>query len=123
MGEGRSQAVAAARKLGASAGALSDALARSAYSTADAFRVVAAISDKATAPRFTDYAGSAQAVMAIDTLLNALVREGRITLGAAAGIRADINRAYAAVRSPTSYNPAEFRASLSKAASSIEALR
>jgi hypothetical protein len=123
MAEGRPQAVAAARRLGASAGVLSDALARGGYGDGDAFRVIAAIADKTTSARFTDYAGSAQAVMAVDTLLNALVREGPVTVGAAAGIRADVNRAYAAVRSPGSYNPAEFRAALGKAARSIGALR
>lgn len=123
MGEGRPQAAAAARRLGASAAALSDALARGGYGSNEAFSVIAAIADRTTAPRFTDYAGSAQAVMAIDTLLNALVREGPVTVGAAAGIRADINRAYAAVRSPASYDPAEFRAALGKAARSIGALR
>ena len=123
MDAGRDQAVAAARRLGASAGALSDALARGGYGSDDAFRIVAAIADKTTAPRFTDYEGSAQAVMAIDTLLNALVREGGVTVGAAAGIRADINRAYAAVRSPQAYDPPQFRAALASAAHSIEALR
>lgn len=123
MGEGRPQAVSAAKRLGSSAAALSDALARGGYGSNDAFRVIGAIADKTTTPRFTDYAGSAQAVMAIDTLLNALVREGPVTVGAAAGIRADINRAYTAVRSPASYDPAEFRAALGKAARSIEALR
>jgi hypothetical protein len=123
MGEGRPQAVSAGRKLGAAAGALSDALARGGYGSGDAFRVIAAIADKATSPRFTDYAGSVQAVMAVDTLLNALVREGPVTVGAAAGIRADINQAYAAVRSPQTYNPGQFRAALGKAARSIEALQ
>jgi len=61
--------------------------------------------------------------MAIDTLLNALVREGRITVGAAAGIRADVNRAYAAVKGPNTYSPAAFRAALGSAARSVEALR
>ncbi len=61
--------------------------------------------------------------MAVDTLLNSLVRQGRITLGAAAGIRANINRAYAAVKSPNTYNPGAFRAALGEAARSIEALR
>jgi hypothetical protein len=123
MGEGRPQAVAAAHKLGATAGALSDVLARGSGGGGDAFRVIAAIADKATSPRFTDYAGSAQAVMATDTLLNALVRDGAVTVGAAAGIRADINQAYAAVRSPQTYNPGQFRAALGKAARSIEALQ
>ncbi len=123
MGEGRGEAVVAAQRLEAAAGALGSALDARGYGGDDAFRVVAAISDKATAPRFTDYAGSAQAVMALDTLLNAMVREGRITVGAAAGIRAAINRAYAAVESPESYNPTNFRAALGQASRSIGALR
>ena len=61
--------------------------------------------------------------MAIDTLLNALVKEKRITIGAAAGIRANINRAYAAVKEPNGYRPADFRASLGEAVRSIRALR
>jgi len=120
MGEDRAQANAAAVRLRAAAGALSDALASGG---GDAFAVIAAIADRATGARFTDYAGSAQAVMAVDTLLNALVREGRITVGAAAGIRADINRAYDAVRSPESYNPVRFRAALGQAAGAIGTLR
>ena len=112
MGQGREEAAA-----------LSDALAQRSYGGNDAFTVIAAISDRATAPRFTDYAGSAQAVMAVDTLLNSMVREGRVTTGAAAGIRADINRAYAAVRSAESYEPAQFRAALGQATRAIGALR
>lgn len=123
MGEGRSQSVAAAARLQAAAAALSRALAAGGYGSDTAFTVVAAIAGKAVSPRFTDYAGSAQAVMAVDTLLNALVREGRITVGAAAGIRASVNRAYAAVAAPETYDPPAFRAALGQAARSIEALR
>lgn len=123
MGKGRAETVAAAGRLNAAAGALSDVMARSGYGGDTAFKVISAISSKAISPRFTDYAGSSQAVMAMDTLLNGLVREGRVTVGAAAGIRANINRAYAAVSSPASYNPAAFRAALGQAANSIAALR
>ncbi len=123
MGAGRSQAVAAAGRLDAAAGALSGALAQGHGGGESAFTVIAAISGRAISPRFTNYAGSAQAVMAVDTLLNALVRQGRITVGAAAGIRTHINRSYAAVGSPATYNPAAFRASLGEAVRSIEALR
>jgi hypothetical protein len=123
MGQGRPQAVAAAGKLRAAAAALSGAMAARAGSPDSAFAVIEAISGKAIAPRFTDYAGSAQAVMGVDTLLNALVRQGRITMGAAAGIRASVNRAYAAVASPATYDPPAFRAALGQAARSIEALR
>jgi hypothetical protein len=123
MGEGRSQAVAAAAQLHAAADALSGALAGNGNSGDTAFRVIEAVGSKAISPRFTDYAGSAQAVMAVDTLLNALVSDGRITVGAAAGIRANINRAYAAVGSPERYDPSQFRAALGRAVSSIGALR
>lgn len=123
MGQGRSEAVAAAKKLRNESAALSSALAQRGYSGGDAFAVVRVIANTATAPRFTDYAGSAQAVMAVDTMLNAMVRDGTVSIGAAAGIRANINRAYAAVRSPETYRPAAFRSSLGQAARAIGALR
>jgi hypothetical protein len=123
MGQGRPEAVAAAQKLEAAAASLESALDARGYGADEAFQVIAAITDKATSPRFTDYAGSAQAVMAVDTLLNALVREGRVTVGAAAGIRANINRAYDAVKSPDSYSPVRFRAALGQAAGAIGSLR
>ncbi|MBV1918863.1 MAG: hypothetical protein KUG65_12500, partial [Sphingomonadaceae bacterium] len=123
MGKDRRQAASAATNLNAAAGALSNALSARSYPGNTAFDVIAAIADKAISPRFTDYAGSVQAVMAIDTLLNALVREGRITIGAAAGIRANINRAHKAVASPQAYRPAAFRGALGRAAASIRALR
>jgi hypothetical protein len=121
MGENRGEAAEAAIRLRNAAANLSDALA--AGGGGDAFTVIAAIADRTTSPRFTDYAGSAQAVMAVDTLLNALVREGRVTVGAAAGIRANINRAYDAVKSPDSYSPVRFRAALGQAAGAIGSLR
>jgi hypothetical protein len=123
MGQGRSQAVTAAGRLNAAAGALSEALAARGFAGGTAFRVIEAIGGKAISPRFTDYAGSVQAVMAVDTLLNSLVTEGRVTVGAAAGIRANINRAYTAVGSPERYDPPQFRASLGRAVNSIGALR
>lgn len=123
MAQGRAQAAEAARALSLAAGGLSDALASRHYSSDTVFDVVAAIAGKAITPRLTDYTGSAQAVMAVDTLLNSLVREGRVTVGAAAGIRAQINRAYAAVAGPEKFDPKTFRASLGNAARAIEALR
>src|SRR3546814_2071248 len=50
-----------------------------------------------------------------DTLLNAMVSSGRVTVGAAAGIRGDIDRAYAAVKDPNAYKPSEFQASFGSA--------
>lgn len=123
MGTGRAEASAAAGVLHGQAAQLSDTLAARSYASSDAFGVIATIAGQATAPRFTDYAGSVQAVMAIDTLLNALVRERRVTVGAAAGIRADLNLAYDAVRSPNSHSPRQFRAALKSAAGAIGKLQ
>ena len=123
MGNGRAASQEAAVALRSRAAGLSDALARRSYGGNEAFSVIASIAGEATRPRFTDYAGSVQAVMAVDTLLNALVRDGRVTVGAAAGIRANINRAYAAVSAPNAYRPGEFRSALGQAAGAIGALR
>lgn len=121
--DGRGSAQQAALALRERAGALSAALAARSFPATDAFEIIATVAGEATRPRFTDYAGSVQAVMAVDTLLNALVREGRVTVGAAAGIRASINRAYAAVETPGGYRPDEFRASLAQAARAVGALK
>lgn len=123
MNRGREPAVAAAATLRGQATRLSDALAAGSYGGNEAFEVIAIIGARTTSARFTDYAGSAQAVMAVDTLLNALVTQGRITVGAAASIRADINRAYQAVRTPQGYNPGDFRAALGNAVAAIGRLR
>jgi len=123
MGASPGEARNAAQALSGRAGALADALSGRAYANADAFKVIAIIAGEATSTRFTDYAGSVQAVMAIDTLLNALVSEGRITTGAAAGIRADLARAYKAVDEPNAYRPANFRAALNSAAGAIGRLQ
>lgn len=124
MGDGSPTAAReAAGNLSQRARALSNALSQRAYIDADAFQVIGIIGGNATRPRFTDYSGSVQAVMAIDTLLNGLVSNGRVTAGAAAGIRVNINRAYAAVEQPNSYNPADFRTALNSATTAIRRLQ
>jgi hypothetical protein len=123
MAGDRAAAVAAARRLAATAQTLAASLSGTSGGGDMAFAMVDAIAGPASAPRFTDYEGSVQSVMAIDTLLSAMVRQHRVTPGAAAGIRADINRAYAAVTAPNDYHGSEFRASLASAVRSIRALR
>lgn len=119
----RPNAVVAARRLATTADAAAQRLSSISGSGEMAFAMVDAIAGPVTAARFTDYSGSAQAVMAVDTLLNALVRQGRITVGAAAGIRANINRAYGAVRDPNDYRPADFRGALADAVRAIRSLQ
>ena len=123
MADGRASAVKAAAALANTSARLEAAFTARGFSTEDGFRLVDAIAGSAIAPRFTDYAGSVQAVMGIDTLLSAMVASGRVTIGAAAGIRSDIDRAYTAVRDPNAYRPADFQASLGSAVRAIRALR
>ena len=123
IGRDRASAVAAAARLRETARALADAFGRANMGRDQAFAVIEAITSNAVSARFTDYAGSVQAVMATDTLLSALVNSGQINTAAAEAIRADINLAYRAVRDPNAYQPREFRASLGRAASAIRRLR
>jgi hypothetical protein len=123
MARDRASAVAAARDLSAVAGELRDTFARSGNSADMPRRLAQAIAGEAIRPRYTDYAGSVQAVMGIDTLLNSMVTSGQVTVGSAAGIRSDINRAYEAVADPNTYRPRDFQTALSSAVRSIGAVR
>jgi len=114
---------AAAARLNAAAAGLGAAIDRSPARPDAAFEVIAAVGGGATAARFTDYTGAVQAVMTVDTLLGSLVSEGRVTVGAAAGIRAQLNRAYAAVKTPNGYAAPAFRAALADAVHAIAVLR
>jgi hypothetical protein len=119
----RTTAVAAARRLSIAADNLANNFASGSFGSSQAFAIIDTIASDAIAARLTDYEGSVQAVMAVDTLLSALVRSGNLTQGAAAGIRANVNRAYDAVRDPNAYRPSDFRRSIGAAASAVRALR
>ena len=121
LAKDRGAAIAAAAALRSSARAVADALGGG-VSRAQTFEIVGTIAGEAIAPRFTDYAGSVQAVMAVDTLLSALVAAGHVPAGAVDTIRADINAAYRAVQEPNAYDPRQFRASLGRAAAAIARL-
>lgn len=119
----RPSAVAAAGRLRETTRALGDNLSRNAFGRSETLAIIDAITSNAISERFTDYAGSVQAVMATDTLLSAMVNAGQVTNSQATAIRGDINIAYRAVRDPNDYQPRDFRASLGRAASAIRRLR
>ena len=119
----RAAAVRAAATLRETARALATAFAGAELGRTQTFAIIDAITSEAISPRFTDYAGSVQAVMATDTLLSALVNQGQVSARAANTIRVDINSAYRAVRDPNAYSPGDFRASLGRAAAAIRRLR
>jgi hypothetical protein len=119
----RISAVRAAAALRDTARALASAFSSGQMGTPQTFAIVEAITSNAISERFTDYAGSVQAVMATDTLLSALVAGGSVSQERANAIRGDINIAYQAVREPNSYDPRQFRAALGRAATAIRRLR
>jgi len=119
----RASAVAAAATLRDSARALAAAFASADLGREQVMAIIDSIAGQAISERFTDYAGSVQAVMATDTLLSALVGSGGVSEGNAEAIRADINAAYRAVRDPNAYSPRDFRANLGRAAAAIKRLR
>jgi len=117
----RPSALAASARLRGSADGLARVFASTDFTRAQMFAILDTISGEAFSPRFTDYTGSAQSVMAVDTLLNALVKDGAVSPEIAASARPAINQAYAAVRDPNDYRPAAFRAALGSAVRSIRA--
>jgi hypothetical protein len=119
----RGSAIKAAARLRSSANALIDVFESRRFGSDDIFALIDSVAGSATNPRYTDYEGSTQAVMAVDTLLNALVNTGAVGAERADGIRGDINVAYAAVRDPNAYKPMEFRAALGRAAAAIRVLK
>jgi hypothetical protein len=115
----RPSAVRAAARLAETTRALQAAFAAKSFSKAETFAILDEILGRMLSPRFTDYAGAAQAVMAVDTLLNALAADGQIDRAALAGIRPDLERAYKAVSDPRTFHPDVFRAALERVASAV----
>ena len=118
----RSSAVQAASALAATARALADAFSAHGFSRTETFAILERLLAGAGAARYTDYAGGAQAVMAIDTLLNALVTAGQVQRSAETALRPDIDALYRDVRDPNAYRSQEFRDTLARVASAIRRL-
>jgi hypothetical protein len=119
----RAESLRAAGRLAATARQLADAFAGRSFSRGETLAILDVVLTGEIARRYTDYAGSAQAVMAADTLLNALVASGQVDRGAAGRVRPQLDRAYGMVRDPNSYRPEAFRASLAQVAQAARSLR
>ncbi len=113
---------AAASQLAGAARALANALATHTFNRGETFAALEAVLNGAAA-RYTDYQGGAQAVMAADTLLNALVAQGHVNRANAEGVRPQINRLYAAVRDTNAWRPAEFRDAIRQLAGAVGRLK
>jgi hypothetical protein len=123
LGRDRGEAIRTGAKLAETSRALSSAFAARSFGKADTLAILDAVLSGENARRYTDYTGAAQAVMAADTLLNAMVASGQADRGAVARIRPSLDRAYREVRDPNSFNPDAFRQSMQQVAQGARSLR
>ena len=123
MGQGRQKAVLEARKLSQMARKLANRFSRARFGRAQTFAIMNMIASEAISPRFTDYEGAVQSVMAVDTLLSGLVSDGQVPANAAKALRIQINDAYAAVAEPNAFRPQNFRRELGQAVRTIRTLK
>jgi hypothetical protein len=123
LAKSRGAAADAATPLAETAGALADAFAKHDFTRADTFAILDRLIEGAGTARYTDYGGGAQAVMGIDTLINALVTAKQVDGARAKAIRPDIDALYSAVHDPNTYGRATFRDALTRVAADVRSLR
>ena len=119
IGQGREPAWVAAAKLRATAAALTARFEAASFNRAETFAMMQAVLTGPATRTYTDYQGSAQAVMAADTLLASLESEKQVPAGARAAIKPDLDRAYATVRDPQHFQPTDVAASLGRVADAV----
>jgi hypothetical protein len=122
LGGDRAGAIKAAATLKATAATLARRFAVTSFDRAQTFALIDAVL-VGNAAAYTDYQGGAQAVMATDTLLSALVTAGQVDRGAAQALRPDLDRAYAMARDANRWDPATFRGTLAQIAGRVRGLR
>jgi Cytochrome c554 and c-prime len=122
LAESRESAIHAAGELAQTAHELADKFAAHRFSRDETFAILDQLTSDALSARYTDYAGSEQAVMAIDTLRSALVAGQMVKLSDAKAIGPEIAHLYDDVKDPNSYHPAEFRKSLERVAAALKGL-
>jgi cytochrome c556 len=118
----RAAAMKAAGALRSTAAALARRMAGASFGRAPGFALIDAVL-VGNAPAYTDYQGGVQAVMAADTLLNALVAAGQVDRGAAQALRPDLDRAYALARDANHWDAPAFRAALARVAARVRTLQ
>ncbi len=118
----RAGTIKAAAALAKTSDALATAFGSARFDTAQNFAMLDTVL-VGNAANYTDYQGGAQAVMAADTLISALVSSRAVDRGAALALRPDLDRAYAAARDANRWQPAEFRAALAAVAAKVRGLK
>lgn len=118
----RAQALQAASALAATTDALAARFTAASFSPAQTRAMLDAVL-RTEAPRLTDYQGGAQAVMAADTLVAALVKDGALSRDQATRLRPALDRAYAAARDANRWEPLALDRALADVAAQFRALK
>lgn len=121
--QSRENAIMEAAALAQTARELAAAFDAASFGKKQIFAILDALMSDNLSARYTDYSGSEQAVMAIDTLRNALVVSGAVARSDAMAMQPDIELLYQATHDPNDYRPVEFRAVLQRVAASIRRLQ
>jgi hypothetical protein len=122
IGQDRAAGLKAAAALRGTAAELARAFAAASFSRAETLAMLNMVLI-GNAGAYTDYQGGAQAVMAAETLLAALVADHGLDRAQVAAMRPVIDRAYAQARDANRWQPAAFRASLAEIAGRVAALQ
>ena len=122
LGGDRAGAMKAAAALKLTAATLARRFASASFDRPQTFALIDAVL-AGNAAAYTDYQGGAQAVMAADTLLSALVTAGQIDRGAAQALRPELDRAYALARDANRWDAPAFRAALAQIAGRVRGLK
>jgi len=122
VGQDRAAGLKAAAALRGTAAELARAFAAASFSRAETLAMLNMVLI-GNAGAYTDYQGGAQAVMAAETLLAALVADHGLDRAQVAAMRPVIDLAYAQARDANRWQPAAFRASLAEIAGRVAALQ
>jgi hypothetical protein len=118
----RAGALAAAAALAETAERLATAFEGHSFDRGQGFLLLEAVLS-GEAERLTDYQGGAQAVMAADTLVSALVKDGSISRAEADALRPGLDRAYLAARDANRWEAGVLKRALGDVAAQVRALR
>lgn len=95
---------------------------RKQFTRSDYLSMIRNTLSRSTAAAYTDYQTTEQVVMAVDTLLNAMVVSGMTTRQAVSIMREDLEIAYDAVLDPNDYDQDQLIAALDRIAASLETI-
>ena len=123
LAQSREESARRALDLAALARQIASSLAGSTFTPAQTIAILNTLVGDNLGARYTDYAGSEQAVMAVDALRNDLVVSHAITKEQADAMQPDVERLYNVTHDPNLFSPAQFRGVLQHLAISLRNLR